>query len=236
MNMKKPILILLFTLTLSLAACGIYQTKGTTPQVETTPIVAEAIGFKDIQDRIINPSCIQCHNASDPKGGIALDSYALVKANLGLIENEVLTQKTMPPSQALIPAQLQVLSDWIQNGAPEVGSITANTPTPTPSSSPRATPSPTPRGTPTPTPTSTPSYIVYQNVKDKIFTPSCISCHSGSRPSAGVTLNTYTTVKMNLSAVEDTVITQGTMPPRGSITNSNLNLLQTWIDEGAPEK
>jgi mono/diheme cytochrome c family protein len=52
------------------------------------------------------------------------------------------------------------------------------------------TTTPTPAPTPTPTPTPTPSVAYVQDLKP-VFDRDCVSCHGGSRPSAGYNMSTY---------------------------------------------
>lgn len=126
---------LFFILVLAaIQGCGIYQSKR---QVETLPLRAEQIGYKQIHERVIAPSCVHCHNVNNPKGGIALDSYAQVRANLALIKEVTLDTRVMPPRKPLSDADIKLLADWIAEGTPEnADGASAPAPEPTPIATP----------------------------------------------------------------------------------------------------
>lgn len=68
---------------------------------------------------IINLSCAtpSCHNSAGA-GGVILQNYDQVKAKIDRINQRVLISKTMPPSGALTPAEINILQCWINAGAP----------------------------------------------------------------------------------------------------------------------
>ncbi len=73
--------------------------------------------------------------------------------------------------------------------------------------------------------------LIYAN----ILKPKCVRCHSdeGGNPH-GVNLETYT----NVLAVVDEIqlqVSSGKMPKRGSLLESEKELLFKWIEIGAPE-
>lgn len=74
--------------------------------------------------------------------------------------------------------------------------------------------------------------VSYAQVRERVFTPKCVSCHGQS---GGVSLESYSLVKQNLSLIQSAVITQKIMPPRGALPSTDIQLLQAWIDAGAPE-
>lgn len=76
------------------------------------------------------------------------------------------------------------------------------------------------------------STISYSMVNEKIFTSRCISCHGNS---GGVNLESYTSIKKHLPAIERTALIEKTMPKNGSLTPSEIALLSAWIKAGAPE-
>lgn len=226
MKMKSFLSVLL---SIVVTACGIYKSKTPAGSVETLTLHGDEIGYAQVKSQVFGPSCVRCHNSVQADAGVALDSYASVKANLGLVKNEAVDNRSMPPEGPLAPARVQLLSDWIANGAPEIGVVH-----PSPTVAPTATPSGT--GSPTPAPSATPGgRVVYQDVKDQVFTASCTRCHSGSRPSAGIGLDTYVKVKAHLGQVQSTVLERKSMPPARPIPTPQQQLLKQWIDQGAPE-
>ena len=207
-----------------LSACGIYETKdnsGLSSSGAPLNFKAGQISYAQVQSSIFQPNCVQCHSSYNPSGGVTLDSYAGVKASLSLVKNEV-EGKTMPPAGPLSDNKIQMVSEWIDAGAPEAVVV----------SNPEG--SPTPAASPTPTATPSLSRISFAQVQTAIFNPSCVSCHSGSRPKGGVLLDTYANVKKNLSGAQSEIDSQD-MPPSEPISDSNTQLLADWITQGAVE-
>lgn len=71
----------------------------------------------------------------------------------------------------------------------------------------------------------------YKFISAKIFDAKCTSCHGSS---GNVSLESYESVKANLSKIENTVFVEQTMPKRGSLTSEEKRLLWNWIKIGAP--
>jgi uncharacterized membrane protein len=69
---------------------------------------------------IINTKCAitGCHNSSGA-GGTVLTTYANVKLKTDRINQRVIKDKTMPPGGGMTTEQLNILSCWISNGAPQ---------------------------------------------------------------------------------------------------------------------
>jgi uncharacterized membrane protein len=208
-------------------------------------------GYNTLRAQIFQQQCISCHGNS---GGVSLETYQSAVSAASQIRNAVLVSKVMPPSGSLNETELQAIQLWLDNGTPEndvagipsstVTSEPTSTPTATPSSTPTVTPTPTRTSTPTPTPvpTSTPTSsptssasVTYSQVSSQIFTPSCVSCHSGSRASAGVDLSTYANVVANISMVQQEALSKQSMPPSQPLSSSLQTLLKTWISEGTPQ-
>jgi mono/diheme cytochrome c family protein len=135
---------------------------GKTSTAEATPTPAPAVlhpEYANVSAEIFAPSCVRCHSEPKPKGGILLDNYENIKANLDDVASEIYSGD-MPPRKVLSDAKIALLARWIYEGSPEVvGPNGAPTVTPTPSSSPTATPvqTATPTETATPVETVTPS-------------------------------------------------------------------------------
>ncbi len=77
--------------------------------------------------------------------------------------------------------------------------------------------------------------ISFAEVESQIFKPSCLVCHSATTALGGVTLDTYAKVKDQLAKVKKTTLDDKTMPQGGSLSASKLQLLKTWIEQGAVE-
>lgn len=75
----------------------------------------------------------------------------------------------------------------------------------------------------------------YADVRDMVFAPYCYRCHSAARGNrAGINLETYANVRLNLSKVYSAAIVRRIMPPRKPLPQSPYNLLKMWIEAGAP--
>ncbi len=65
---------------------------------------------------LITTECVSCHSAggNDP----ILTTYAEVEASLQAVKNEVVIDKSMPPS-GLTADEIKIISCWIDQGNPE---------------------------------------------------------------------------------------------------------------------
>ena len=73
--------------------------------------------FSQLRQRVIGPRCASCHGFA---GGVTLETYAQVFANLARIERVALgANPTMPPDGPLSAAEANLLRAWILAGAPE---------------------------------------------------------------------------------------------------------------------
>ena len=59
------------------------------------------------------------------------------------------------------------------------------------------------------------------------------SCHN-STGVGGVVLQTYDQIKVKVDRINQRVLIDKTMPPNGALTSSELNIIQCWINAGAP--
>lgn len=102
---------------------------------------AEKVTYTDHVQPIFRQRCGSCHNANDKKGGLAIDSYALVMAGGSsgtvveggtpdasylwqLVNHE--SEPKMPPNADKLPeAELAVIKKWIEGGLLETTGSTA---------------------------------------------------------------------------------------------------------------
>lgn len=75
------------------------------------------------------------------------------------------------------------------------------------------------------------SMMNYSFINSRILQPKCVSCHGSS---GDVNLESYDSIKSNLSKIQEAVFTEGTMPKRGALTSEEKRLLWNWIRMGAP--
>ena len=77
--------------------------------------------------------------------------------------------------------------------------------------------------------------VTYSNFAGALFQTKCNSCHGPNGALKSVWLfNGIASVK-NDSRVANSVLVTKTMPKGGSLTTSEIELLQAWFDKGMPE-
>ncbi len=77
--------------------------------------------FEEIQRKIFQDSCYQCHSGANPEAGLDLENYEVVKASMALIFDRAIVKGTMPlaPIEPLTKNQKKALSNWLIDGAPQ---------------------------------------------------------------------------------------------------------------------
>lgn len=189
---------------------------------------ATAIDFKMVRDEILAPKCLSCH-ASDTnnRSGLVLETYLQVQAELSAIQDSVTTD-FMPLNRApLTTAQKNLLSSWIQAGAPEI--VDANPKPQPPAELPPVEPPP-----PIKPPAPVGPARDWASVNTLVIEPSCVGCHSAPANRGGVNLESYQNVFANIVEVEST-IRDGSMPRRNKLTPLQKELILDWISLGSPE-
>jgi uncharacterized membrane protein len=75
----------------------------------------------------------------------------------------------------------------------------------------------------------------YKNDVTPIITNHCStpSCHN-STGAGGVILLTYDQAYAKLDRIKQRVLVDKTMPPNGALNTAELNIIQCWINAGAP--
>lgn len=214
----------LFTLTaFALSGCSysISKTNG-----DMIPASGQGmLSFATVNRYILQPKCVSCHGT---QGGVRLENYGDFLTNRNAIEKTVFQTGTMPkaPVSALSQTQLKLLRDWLDAGAPEIGS-----------------------GAQMPQPEEPPLEPTFISIKTRIFEAKCFVCHSvGSddMEAADIPLDTVGAlsewivpgnpsqsklVKMMLPTAKKR------MPPRKSniapLTEEELSVVSRWIELGA---
>lgn len=183
------------------------------------------VSYQVIAASIMQPKCLECHSsAGGDDGGINLETYENIAANLGIIKSEV-QSNSMPKNRPMLTAkEKEILFTWIDNGGPR-----NNTPTQTPIIPPVEPPVP-------PTEPDV-QFISYEMVNTQVIAPRCLGCHSVEGGNRGdLNLETYENVVGSLSDVEESIIS-GSMPrPRSRpLTPEQKELILKWISRGAPQ-
>ena len=231
-----------------LGGCGIYESKvKPRPNNEINSLQNQnsRVSFLQVNEAIIQPNCTECHRAGRAKGGVQLDSYANVIANLAGVKSEAVELGEMPPTGPLPADQRGILKKWIEDGAPNTVDPSATpapaetpmpsptpvivmTPfppvvitTPTPAVEPSVSPTATPSASATPVPTATPALLMatYQSVHDQVFVAKCLKCHVPGGKASDFPLDNY-----------DKMIAQGEMIKP---FNSSQSTVVTEIESGS---
>ncbi len=192
---------------------------------------ASVLGSKAMA--ILNNKCSFCHNESLAQGGVGnITDVNYLLFNRLVIPGQpdvsdlirVIREGSMPPTGTQVTtAELDALTQWVQNGLKDatVGQV----------------PSPTPLPVPMPTPnTPTASYAA---LASSLFTPKCVGCHNNNLASGNVNLSTYTNVKASATSgklYSSVTRTGGNYMPQGGarLSTAELTTLNQWIMAGAP--
>lgn len=76
----------------------------------------------------------------------------------------------------------------------------------------------------------------FKTIQGAVLGPRCLGCHSSAGGNSGGTnLEQYGTVRSLLSRIAFRTLEKKDMPPRGALSAMEAQLLQNWIDSGAPE-
>lgn len=177
---------------------------------------------------IFKSSCAKagCHDAITKQKGYVFDSYAnIVKKDIKpgnaagskvykvLVENDEDDRMPGAPYPRLLPAQIQLIKDWINQGAKNITGCSVNV--------------------------CDTTVFTYTAVK-KIVDANCINCHSGSTPSGGLNYATHAGLKAVadngrlLGAVNHNA---GYTPmPMGNpkLSECQVTQIRKWIQAGAP--
>lgn len=183
---------------------------------------------QDIQP-LLAAACAQpaCHDAVNPAEGIRLDNYSglmnspendlVVAGNPGASEIlEVLLEtdpdKVMPPPPAspLSAAQIELISDWIEQGALNLSCEDCDT-----------------------------TVVTYSADIAPLIANRCATCHSGNSPSGSLRLTQHSDVvaavqSRNLMNAVKRLPGVAAMPPSGALSDCEVATLQIWVENNMP--
>lgn len=167
------------TVTLTLGACGFSHSKSQNLPVDSEALLRESVGYDEVNKYVFSQSCVSCHNSATATGGVNLDNYTSVKAQIGEVQQQAIFTRNMPlPPLGLTPFQIQLLSNWIAEGAPEYASTNGGS-----TQNPNQTP------TPVPTPDASQVIAVIRANFDAYVKPlvkkACMDCHDATATPEG---------------------------------------------------
>lgn len=114
--MFKAFALLFLTL---LVSCSQESSRVTGPDASEMNLVS-VIRFGDSEiQTFFQSNCRSCHSGALASGGYRVTSYEEVTADLAALEREVVVEKTMPTNGSLSPEEIQLIADWIDQGALE---------------------------------------------------------------------------------------------------------------------
>lgn len=179
--------------------------------------------------KVVNAKCAGCHNTQMPSGGVdyltnvdSLLYYRMVipgEPQLSYLYT-VISKGSMPPApNTLSSSEIKAIYDWIQDGFVDPSKI----------------------GVIAPPPTSNVLEPKFSSINKLVLQMSCLGCHNSTTPSGGVSYSTYASTlntvqpgNVNASALYISIST-GKMPKGGTpLSSSQLSVIQTWIQNGAP--
>jgi uncharacterized membrane protein len=194
----------------------------------TTPPGTAEVCFESEVLPIFQSSCAKsgCHNAATAQKGYVFDSYVNImkkdikpgnaagsKVYKMLIETDEDERMPKAPFPRLLPAQIDVIKNWINQGAKNTAGCGANA--------------------------CDTSVFTYTAVK-KIVDANCINCHSGATPSGGLNYSTYAGLKAvadNGRLAGAVTHSAGYTPmPMGNpkLQDCQVTQIKKWIQSGAP--
>lgn len=228
--MKKTfILVMIVMVAVIFYACKhqIVNPQNPTGGGDTTPPGTSQVCFDDVLP-IFRSSCAKsgCHDAASHQEGYVFDSYAniikkgITPGNAGnskvyrvLVDPDEGDRMPMAPYPRLLPAQIELIRNWINQGAKNTtGCSTAACDT---------------------------TVFTYTAVK-KIIDANCINCHSGNTPSGGLNFSVHTGLKAvadNGKLLGAVTQSPGFSPmPSGSpkLPDCQITQIRKWIQAGAP--
>jgi len=164
-----------------------------------------------------------CHDAASHEDGVIMDSYnnimEEVKPNKPHTKSklwQVLVRSggermPPPPNSAFTQEQIDLIANWIDQGAPNTDC----------------------------TPACDPYNYTFSAVIYPIIQQSCTGCHSGSQPSGNIWLENYDDIYLYAlnGKLLGTIKHQAgysAMPPGVQLDDCRINQIESWINNGAP--
>ncbi len=201
-----------------------------------TALQSSEASFEVINQNIIGPRCLSCHNGPSSPRMVDLSSYESIMAGKQVVPFkpmesplfDSISKGRMPKGQGSLPdAEIALVKSWIEQGAKKIGG---------------ATPPPPPK----------PKVIepTFEWVSTEILSKRCTGCHNGSNKRTGLDLRTYESL-MEFEGILQKAVEPGDpkasslyllldeqeMPPSGPpVEGQELEAIEEWIRSGAPKE
>jgi len=225
--MKQNILLIILTI-FSLYSCKHNTLVEDIPTKENCD--SNTIDFVNEVLPILQSSCATtgCHNTTSHKEGVVLNNYSNIINTIGINKGNASSSKLykvlndygddlMPPSNSgivLTQTQKNIIKDWINQGAKNIECTNTSD-------------------------CDTTNFAFAANVKP-LLEASCLSCHSSTNTSGGVSFSTYTDVKVTvdngklLNSIKHTSGTSAMPQGAEKWNDCKITIVEKWINDGAP--
>ena len=173
---------------------------------------------------LIEAKCGDCHGNPPIGGSITITDEASVTEHAHRIHARAVIMGDMPPGSPLSVDEKRILDTWIR--------AVLETPTPTPDAGVEM-------------PSSWLSDI------EALFEQTCVACHNANAAQSGLDLSSYEALSaggeqgplLDSTDPENSLLIDYLkgrngklqMPPGGALTDSEINLVEAWLRNGAPE-
>jgi uncharacterized membrane protein len=255
MNLKIRLILTLFVFS---ALLGCSYRKEKTPALSLDSLspsqaLIQSTGFAAVRDGVFKSKCIDCHDAV---GKMDLSDYHIAFAALDKIYQTTVVQRTMPksPVAALSQDEILLVAAWVKAGGPEFPLNGSKGEQPVEDKPPVEDPDPI---------EDDPKEIIlepkFDSIKEAIFKPKCLSCHSSSGSASLVPLDSISDLTDPVTGIvipgnsDDSQLFKSIqpnarrrMPPRRSRDRSDQNevpplskeeikIIEDWIKNGATD-
>ncbi len=180
------------------------------------------LSFNYVYQNVFATNCVSCHGNS---GGVRLETYSDVLANLDKIKKTVFEDHSMPKRGSLTSEQLEILGAWIEMGTPAQPQSGA--------------------------PEAPPEVIqpTFDSINKNIFQITCVKCHSPGNSAKRVLLTKEALLNSPLDLVlpgnadESGLVIDlerkddKRMPPEkdgyAKLKDEQIKAIRDWINQGA---
>lgn len=245
---KQKTMLFFVPLLVLLSSCNYTRTK-----IDGSKPLEGESKFQTIQRNILIPKCVSCHGGSSTSQDVDFSSFERVVRDPIVIpfqpeKSKLFTSvksRWMPKSGSpLSDGEIELIYQWILEGAAEVELPVQTNPNPTP------TPTQTPNPSPIPPLKPEPKFSwLFTNFFSRSIggNQSCLECHSGPKPKGSVDLSSYQKLmdsegimskpivpeSPEESGVYDQLIRQKMPPFPLKPSQEEVKAVYEWIQNGA---